>query len=169
MIFIGIDPGLDGAVAAIAPEQVDVFDTPTTQVTRNGKNRRDYLVAQMADLLQKYAMDECSAVIEAVHSMPKQGVASSFSFGRGAGLWEGILAALRIPFSKVAPQTWKKAMLADTGKEKGDARIRASQLFPQVAEQFKRSKDDGRAESLLMAAYGQRLYSNGTPSEANNN
>jgi hypothetical protein len=32
--------------------------------------------------------------------------------------------------------------------------LRASQLFPNQADQWKRVKDDGRAEALLIAYYG---------------
>jgi crossover junction endodeoxyribonuclease RuvC len=101
---------------------------------------------------------EVFAVLEAVHSMPKQGVASSFSFGRGLGIWEGILSALAVPYVKVAPQTWKKVMMADAPHDNKDAsRIIASRLFPQMEGYFTRKKDHNRAEALLMAEYGRRL------------
>ena len=97
-------------------------------------------------------------MIEAVHSMPKQGVASSFSFGRGLGIWEGILSAYSIPYVKVSPQRWKKEMLADMPRDNKDSsRIAATRLFPNASDMLARKKDDGRAEALLMAAYAQRL------------
>jgi crossover junction endodeoxyribonuclease RuvC len=89
--------------------------------------------------------------------MPKQGVASSFSFGQGLGMWQGIIAALGLPLEMPSPQRWKKEMLADQGKDKDASRFKAIQLFPTLAVQLSRVKDDGRAEALLMAAYGQRL------------
>ena len=49
--------------------------------------------------------------IELVHSMPKQGVASTFKFGMGYGQLQGICAALRIPVILIAPQAWKKEMV----------------------------------------------------------
>ena len=51
-----------------------------------------------------------SAMIEQVHSMPKQGVASSFKFGRHYGFLLGVLTALGIPYQTVTPQKWQKAM-----------------------------------------------------------
>jgi crossover junction endodeoxyribonuclease RuvC len=89
--------------------------------------------------------------------MPKQGVASSFTFGEGFGIWKGIIAAFQLPVELVSPQRWKKTMLADQGKEKDASRFKAMQLFPSVADQLKRVKDDGRAEALLLAEYGRRL------------
>ncbi len=43
------------------------------------------------------------------------------------------------------------------GKTKEDSRALAIQLFPALAEELKRVKDEGRAESLLIAEYGRRF------------
>jgi crossover junction endodeoxyribonuclease RuvC len=89
--------------------------------------------------------------------MPKQGVASSFCFGQGLGMWQGIIAALGLPLEMPSPQRWKKEMLADQGKDKDASRFKAIALFPALAAQMSRVKDDGRAEAILMAEYGRRL------------
>jgi len=72
-------------------------------------------------------------------------------------MWEGIIATLGLSLEMPSPQRWKKEMLADQGKEKDASRFKAMQLFPTVAGQLNRKKDDGRAEALLMAEYGRRL------------
>lgn len=163
MIYLGIDPGQKGALAiihdmGIAPgvyPQIMLKDAPTAEIGKGTK--RDYLIATMAGFLHKYS-GQGFCILEAVHSMPGQGVSSSFSFGRGLGIWEGILSAYGIPYAKVAPQTWKKAMMGDMPRDNKDSsRIVATRLFPQIADQLSRKKDDGRAESLLMAEYGRRL------------
>ena len=155
MIYVGIDPGLSGAVAAIDDEgPLWVEDTPTCKV----EDKNKYLVGAMAGLLKSFAeRTDVLVVLENVHSMPKQGVASSFSFGEGKGMWEGILGAYNIPFDLVSPQRWKKEIMADQGKEKSAARFKAMALFPTLAERFKLVKHDGRAEAILMAEYGRRL------------
>jgi crossover junction endodeoxyribonuclease RuvC len=156
MIYIGIDPGLGGAVGILDENLVQVFDTPTVLV-EGEKTKHKYMVGAMALLLKPYAgRRDVLAVLENVHSMPKQGVASSFSFGEGKGMWEGILGAFEIPFDLISPQRWKKEIMADQGKEKDAARFKAMQLFPSIAAQLKLKKHDGRAEALLMAAYGKR-------------
>lgn len=48
-------------------------------------------------------------------------------------------------------------MLRDAGKEKDAARVKAMQLFPQVADQLSRKKDHGRADALLICAWAQRI------------
>lgn len=157
MIYIGIDPGLSGAVGLITPESHFVFDTPVVKV-EGDKTRHKYMAAAMAVLLKPFAnKEDVLCILENVHSMPKQGVASSFNFGEGKGLWEGIIAAYNIPMELVSPQRWKKEIMADQGKEKSAARFKAMQLFPSLSDQLKLVKHDGRAEALLMAEYGRRL------------
>lgn len=165
MIYIGIDPGLSGAVGIIDDQfardcQVAVFDTPTALV-EGEKTKRKYLTPAMALILERYAtltrQPNLLCVLENVHSMPKQGVASSFNFGEGKGIWEGILAAYHIPTELVSPQRWKKEIMADQGKDKSAARFKAMALFPSLADQLKLVKHDGRAEALLMAEYARRL------------
>lgn len=147
MIFIGIDPGLFGAVAIIDGATVSIHDTP---VAKTGK-KSDYIPAAMAAILSDLRNAYC--VIEAVHALPGQGVTSMFNFGKGFGLWLGILAGLRIPHTKVTPQAWKKQLMAGMG-DKAASRIRACELYPGCAGQLSRVKDHGRAEALLLAHYG---------------
>jgi crossover junction endodeoxyribonuclease RuvC len=166
VIYLGIDPGLDGALAYIkfcgdhVQPHVEVVDTPTVTVKRTGgRKKREYDLAAMSKTLSALAIPrhhEMRAVIEKVHAMPGQGVASMFSMGYGCGLWEGLLSGLGIPYERVAPQRWQKLMLADEGKGKDAARLQAQRLFPQYAHLFARKKDDGRADALLIAEYGRR-------------
>ena len=159
MIYIGIDPGLNGAVGVVFDAMKDpvVYDTPT-MVISGVKDKRVYNTAAMALLLKPFStIDNVLVVLESVHSMPKQGVASSFSFGQGLGMWQGIIAALGLPLEMPSPQRWKKEMLADQGKDKDASRFKAIHLFPSLASQLYRKKDDGRAEALLLAEYGRRL------------
>ncbi len=160
MIYIGIDPGINGAVGIIddTAEWVRerVFDTPTTVILKTGK--KDYCNLSMAMLLLPFKRHKCLVFLESVHAMPGQGVTSMFNFGRGFGIWQGILAAHALPVELVSPQRWKKEMLGDLDKEnKNNSRIKAMTLFPKMTGRLSRVKDDGRAEALLLAEYGRRL------------
>jgi len=159
LIYIGIDPGLSGALAILLENEAYVFDTPVIDVGSDDKVKRKYDVPAMAALFRQYvdSTDGVLVVLESVHSMPKQGVASSFTFGEGLGIWKGIIGTLGLPLEMPSPQRWKKEMLADQGKDKSAARYKAIQLFPQLAAKLSRVKDDGRAEALLMADYGRRI------------
>ena len=88
--------------------------------------------------------------------MPKQGVASSFTFGRTLGVAETAAAALGAPVLYLPPATWKKAMGLTSDKEA--SRALATSLFPLDAAQWSRKKDDGRAEAALLAHYLSLLH-----------
>jgi len=156
VIFCGIDPGLDGALAIIAPGQVTVYPTPTFTVMGGNRNRREYDLSVMVYTLRHQLTVDSMTCLEAVHSMPKQGVASSFSFGRGLGLWEGLLTGLGLPYQKVTPQRWQGLLLAGQPKGKGSSIVVAKGLFPSV--RMDRVKDHGLADALLLSEYARRIY-----------
>lgn len=157
MNIIGIDPGLTGAVALIDPNgNAYLWDTPTIAVKKGKKTKTEYLPAQMAALFTDAPFGPTHAYIEKVGAMPGQGVTSMFNFGKGYGLWLGILAGLRIPHTLVTPQAWKKELMQGMA-DKDAARIRAQELFPQCVDRLSRKKYIGRADALLIAEYGRRV------------
>lgn len=151
--YLGVDPGLNGALAVLRGAVVKTYDMPTHTI--KGKKRPD--IQQLHNILTGIvALDEPRvAIVEDVHSMPKQGVTSSFTFGHVTGVMHSALAAAQIPMHLVSPASWKRAMRLS--KDKDASRQRASQLFPTCADQWARKKDDGRAEAALLAWYGSRM------------
>lgn len=147
---IGIDPGAAGAVAILeAGKLVQVFDMPVVEVQVGGKAKRRVAPEILASELRLYNVSDTVAVVEQVGAMPGQGVTSMFAFGQAYGLVLGVLAGLWIPTTTVTPTTWKKALKLNAGKD--GARAKAAQLWPAQAGEFKRVKDDGRAEAALLA------------------
>lgn len=147
---IGIDPGAAGAVAILeAGKLVQVFDMPVVEVQVGGKAKRRVAPEILASELRLYNVADTVAVVEQVGAMPGQGVTSMFAFGQAYGLVLGVLAGLWIPTTTVTPTTWKKALKLNAGKD--GARAKAAQLWPARAGEFKRVKDDGRAEAALLA------------------
>ncbi len=171
MIYLGIDPGLTGALAVLDSESksISFFDTPTVQIEVGKKIKNQQDVYAIASLLRSIVdCKDVMAVIEKVNAMPgigangerqSMGATSAFNFGLGYGQWLGILATLQIPHQQVHPRTWKQSMLPDMGKEKDASRVKAMQLFPQSAKDLTRKKDHGRADALLMAAWAMRVSS----------
>lgn len=171
MIIVGIDPGKEGAVAVlnnVADGRLELFQTPTLP---GGTGRTRYNPAGMAQLLRQFPTSRTTVYIELVHAMPLQGTVSMFSMGEGLGIWQGILAALQLPYEMVSPQRWKREMLADVTKtvagkasqrEMKKAAVQAAQrLFPAYANQFVGPRGgilDGLAEAALIALYGHRQY-----------
>ena len=146
--YIGIDPGKQGGLGVVADGESVVFPTPMA-----GK---DYDIGAMRVILKKLSHIWVFAVIERASARPGQGVVSMFEFGRGYGIWLGLLAALEIPYQVVHPSTWTKAMLKGApGEGKERAYLVARKLFPKW--QPKKKKERQLADALLLAEYARRI------------
>ncbi len=165
MLVCGCDPGLDGAMAFLDPVKISIAirDIPTLLLKRGGKSKREVDGHTLARDFRLGRPDH--VFIELAGAVPRfkaeganrkggQGVSSAFASGKGYGIILGVIAALEIPYSIIAPQVWKKALAVPA--EKDGARSRASQLMPMFAAQWPLKKHDGRAESALLAFYGVR-------------
>ena len=151
MRVLGIDVGLNGAIALIVDGQLlEVHDMPTVTLERNNKTKR-MVNAQALSLIIRSAKAD-AAYLERLNAMPGQGVTSMFSMGQSLGVVLGILAACEVPTTTIPPRTWQKALDVPQGKD--GSRYRAAQLFPEHADMFSRVKDDGRSDAVLIAAYG---------------
>jgi hypothetical protein len=147
VITVGVDPGLSGAIALVESDGtlVDAYDMPIV-----GGQVSAHLLAGL-EPWNHPDQPFGTVVIEDVHAMPKQGVTSSFNFGRSKGVVEGVFAGAGRPIEYVAPATWKRAL--HLSKDKGASRRRAIELWPDHSDKFKRVKDDGRAEAALIALW----------------
>ncbi len=153
-LILGCDPGAHGAIAILTDggALLEVFDMPSVQV-EVGKTKRTRIASgSLAYLIRQHG--PVHAFVEAVGAMPGQGTASMFSFGKAAGIIEGVLAGLAVPTTFLTPVAWKRG--TGLGTDKAACRQRAMQVFPMQADQFARVKDDGRAEAALLALYGLR-------------
>jgi len=116
MIYIGIDPGKGGGLAFLREgihtsvkllrfSEIGVAPMPDTET-------------DIAELLEEWVVDEeCCAVLEQVNAMPKQGVTSSFNFGRNYGFIRGCLISFGVPFQEAVPRKWMKGLGIRTRKK----------------------------------------------------
>ena len=143
MIYVGIDSGfVSGAWGA---------------VDHNGAYRgcgdchhdKDVLFADLIrdDILHSVRSDDYEVVIEAVHAQPKQGVSSTFKFGKAYGQLVGMAQLMNTRYHFVSPQRWKRDLGITSNKE--DGLKLARELFPDAP--LTRKKDHNRAEALLIA------------------
>ena len=148
--ILGVDPGFGGALAFLHSfGKLEVHDMPVVEIERNGKRKRTIDAAAVAAMIRAHRPTH--AVVERVGAMPGQGVASTFAFGRGVGQIEGVITALAVPMDYVAPRVWQAALRVPKGKD--GSRLRASELLPAYAGEWRRKRDDGRAEAALIALY----------------
>lgn len=146
-VYIGVDPGRSGATAAIFPDgevrwmlhketDHDLSDFIATKILRDGTS--------------------FFAALENVHSMPGQGVASTFKFGESKGLLKGLLVAYQIPFILPSPRKWQTALgiHSISGEAKVDHKNRtkaaAQQLYPSI------KVTHGNADAILLAEYARK-------------
>jgi len=150
MKFLGIDPGIHGALALVeivdgtTPQLISVLDVPV--IGTGAKERVNTMLVR--DWLAQHKPDH--ALIERAGSMPKQGVASTFKYARAVGSLETVVACSDIPYSIVEPAVWKRFHHLP-GKDKEAARQRALQLFPSAHALFSLKKHHQRAEAALLA------------------
>ena len=147
--YIGVDPGLSGAIAFITGTgSYTVFDIPI-MAKGSGTVKNEINANGMRQILQKTITLEPVAMLERVNAMPGQGVSSVFSLGDSFGACRSVLACTDIPTFYVTPTEWKKHFKLTSDKE--DARALAIKLYPQAELHLKKHID--RAEALLIATY----------------
>jgi hypothetical protein len=95
------------------------------------------------------------AVLERPHARAGVGSSSAFHSGCGLGLWWGLLTAQGFTVRLALPRAWKQHYsLVGKDVDKNDSRATAVAMFPERAALLARKLDHGRAEALLIAAYG---------------
>ena len=148
---LGVDVGISGAVAVlVGGKLVEVFDMPTVSKVVSGKKRTRIDARELFELVNMYKADH--AFVEMVAARPNQGVSSMFAFGQASGIAEGVCASVTPNVTGVRPQTWKKHFRLSS--DKGRSREMAKEIWPDLADRFKRVKDDGRAEAALIGLWG---------------
>lgn len=158
MIYLGIDPGLTGAISAIGPHGLLACeDLPTCpNGTASGSMKRWIDTGMLRGLLQTwsdrfdFAHNDVEVYIERpipMPSLPAQTIASQFdTFGVLRALLErkGVVHC-------VNPKDWKS--FYGLGKEKDASRACCLRLYPGAP--VARVKDHNRAESVLIGHYGR--------------
>eukprot|EP00210_Caulerpa_lentillifera_P006577 g6282.t1 len=165
-IYVGVDPDLGGAIGVIDVQQkgngllcsaLQVTDMPCSKVVINGKNRKRADPARVLEIVTELKKSSKSehlwACLEEPSAFSYVGGLSTQQTGYLFGLCYGILLAHGFQIHTVRPCIWKK-QLNLSSKKKDASRELAKQLFPESEQLLKRKKDHGRAEALLLAAYG---------------
>lgn len=159
--ILGVDPGLSGGLCIYCPLasaasglRWHVIDIPTAG---EGTQRR-VTAPIFRDWIMK--LDPQHAFIELATVMPKQGIASSGRYMRAVGALEAVVNCMNVPITFVTPQSWKK-FYSLKGPDKEQSRALAIRRFPEAAKFIERKKDHGRAESMLLAAYGAAVLAAG--------
>lgn len=150
--YVGIDPGKSGGIASITETASGIVAKATKMPETD---------ADIFDCIKYNNIDPevgTIALIEKVHSMPKQGVVSTFTFGKNFGALKMALTACGMPFMEVTPQKWQRGL--DIPKKKKEetqtlykTRLKevAQQLFPDI------KVTKAISDALLIAWYNYKI------------
>lgn len=168
--FIGIDPGLSGAISILVPNQNPILSA----MPIFAKEELD--VKAIVEMIYHY--ENIHVIIEDVHSIFGASAGANFSFGFGCGSLFTLLKITDIPFTKVSPKTWQKEMwqgvkpvemlTKEKNKDgspkykidtKATSLLAVRRLFPTIdlrANERCKVPHNGIVDALLMAEYGRR-------------
>ena len=145
-IWIGIDPGaVSGALGALDDQgnYLEAFDI-------EHKDKHILALVFKSRILSLVDPKEGAEIcMEQVHSMPNQGVSSTFAFGRAVGVISAVCELTRYPVHLVTPQKWKKHF--HLSADKNESLDMARYYWPEA--KLKLKKDGNKAEALLIAEY----------------
>ena len=147
MLIFGIDPGFSGAWGVI--NHHGKYHT-CGDMHHTDKHLESTKI--WGEICLARDRQDCEVIVEAVHAMPGQGVSSMFRFGTAYGGALALAERFDCPWHLVSPREWKKEMGLTSDKD--DSLAMARELWPNAP--LARKKDNGRAESLLLAEFWRR-------------
>ena len=179
-VYIGIDPGMHGAIAVRGNGGIWIYDIPvTTSAVLSGNNAKEQtdidiykLVQIVTSILNKTR--GCQIITTCEHSAGMaytpttqrggyhDNALSAFKKGYGFGVIRTVFAVAGIPFDLTPrPGDWKRRMdLTDSNltyaQKKDKARMKAIELFPALQDALKRVKDSDRADALLLTVWAEK-------------
>ena len=129
--YMGIDPGVSGAIAMLDNRGNLVTTTKLpTYTIRTGKNRQCIDYPALRDLVAQYQPVQM-CLIERVWGQTGQGAVSAFSFGMAYGTTLSVLVQLQIPYQDITPNIWKQKFSILKGSGKDVSITEFNKLFPQ--------------------------------------
>ena len=150
-LFIGIDPGVNGAICILDPAAGIADFEKTTEDAR--------MLIDALKIMDSF--DTCSVrciMIEDVHSLYGMSAKSNFSFGSNVGRVNTIAEATGFMVDKVQPKKWQKAIGVKSTTKGKDIKKEVAEickrLYPNITIHGpKGGLDDGKSDSLMIAHY----------------
>lgn len=150
MIYLGIDPGQQGAAALIHTDGVEIIDWPGSESAA---------ADSLLWLIECYGTPTL-CVIEQQQAMggDRFHTSSMAKLMTNFGVYLGLVSAFKIPTRLVLPAKWKRGYVPAKALKAASVPV-AERLFPTAVLRGPRGGAlDGRADSLLLADYARRLH-----------
>ena len=182
-IIIAIDPGLTGAIAIFEGDnEPKIHPIPLKTIIRNKKNKKIYNYEEIVNILKPYKGKLVYYGLEVQGVRPGEGGVSAMTNGTGYGFLQGVGYAMEFDVNLIHPKTWKKIypeMITEEAKKmieekkiktktkkekdkltrlikasaKAQARKISTDMYPTLAKEFIRVKDDGKADAVLIGNF----------------
>lgn len=147
-LYIGLDPGKKGAMA--------IMGYSNTTGERYMMKIIPFDPQEYIKTLKQFK--GATVCIEQVHSLPREGVKSVWSFGQTYGWLLGVLDAVGLSYQTVPPNLWKKDFSLLRAEKKQSIEV-CKRLFPGVElrrTEKCRTDDDNMADAALICEYARR-------------
>lgn len=175
MNYLGIDPGLNGALCILSDKGIDMLSAfETKPVVIAGNKRETFDIKSCLNLLsriaKKYSPLYCK--LERSFILPMQSAQSGLTIGHILGTIETSLVANKIKYDLIRPSLWTKEIHSKTLTENGHLDIDTlsskeksllcyEYLFPgHVLPLCNKQIRLGYIDAILIAEYARRTYEN---------
>jgi hypothetical protein len=166
-LYVGIDPGKDGALAWITDER-DVLSFHV--MPWRGTGRKAVLDATAIESILRLRADQTAlVVVERPKTRPNESAHSAVHLGAQLGTLTACCESAGVSYLVVAPELWTRHIcqgILPTSKTDRKARkqanvVRACELFPEfrdIAPGLNKAKESGVADALLIAEYARQWH-----------
>lgn len=169
-VYVGIDVGKEGAIAVIGNNKL-LYKTIMPKINKKEVDIGKFARTMLA-IRKKYNVKHVT--FEALHAIFRVGASATFGLGFQAGMVEGVVNSLGLPYTKLKPSVWQKEMWSGIQlieksvkfegkvKQKVDTKAvsasAAKRLFPKESFVAKgcRTDHDGMIDAALIAKYSER-------------
>ena len=150
MIVVGIDPGMSGGLSYISDKNLITYSF------------KDQTFSEIAEEISILSLNKNAVrvYLEKVHSMPMQGVASSFKFGMNYGFIQGCLTSLGLSYELVTPQLWQKTLNIPKRQKPNEKQTQFKKRLRGIAQALYpgASINSQTADAVLIMQYGIKVY-----------
>jgi len=165
-VYIGIDNGISGAIAVVAEDRNSAFVLPIPIICHSAiKRKRDKETGKMVNSVKKSNSYDAPSLanlfrllirdydirgvyLEQAQVMQRDGKVSAGKAMVGFGIMQGVLAALGVSYSLVAPQTWQSRLIKGViGVDTKERSFKvAKTIYPFMHDSLARVNRNGRTE-----------------------
>lgn len=162
-LFVGIDNGVTGAIAALAPDDTVQFFPVAVQDL--GKGGRLLDIAGNADIFAKLIDFDSKwqthhIVYEQGQKQPIFGCKGNYANGQNNEFWRVFLTLKKYTFSPINPKMWQKHILANIRGDdtKAQAALVIQQRFPKLdLSSLRKDQRMGVVDALCIALWAREV------------